>query len=86
MRSAAISSSASDCASRLVMSGAAVRVVQELMAHKPMQVTCRYAHLAPSFEQEAVETLGNTWNAKVADAAAKADEAAKAASAGQNAA
>jgi integrase len=41
-------------ASRLVMNGVPLRVVQELMGHKTIQMTCRYAHLAPSVELEAV--------------------------------
>jgi site-specific recombinase XerD len=34
-------------ASRLVMAGVEIRTVQELMGHKTIQVTMRYAHLAP---------------------------------------
>ena len=37
-------------ASRLVMAGVAVRDVQELMGHKTIAMTCRYAHLAPSHQ------------------------------------
>lgn len=52
-------------ASRLVMSGVDIRTVQELMGHKTIQVTLRYAHLAPAHQLEAVQRLCNTgsaWN------------------------
>ena len=35
-------------ASRLVMAGVDIRTVAELMGHKTIQMTMRYAHLAPS--------------------------------------
>jgi integrase len=44
-------------ASRLVMAGVDLRTVQELMGHKTIQMTCRYAHLAPDHELAAVERL-----------------------------
>jgi site-specific recombinase XerD len=44
-------------ASRLVMSGVGLREVQDLMGHKSIQMTCRYAHLAPSHQLAAVEKL-----------------------------
>ncbi len=34
-------------ASRLIMAGVDLRTVQELMGHKTIQMTCRYAHLGP---------------------------------------
>jgi integrase len=43
--------------SRLVMAGADLRTVQELAGHKNIQMTCRYAHLAPGHEQTAIELL-----------------------------
>lgn len=43
--------------SRLVMAGVDLRTVQELVGHKNISMTCRYAHLAPSHEQAAVEKL-----------------------------
>ena len=43
--------------SRLVMKGIDLRTVQELAGHKSIQMTCRYAHLAPGHEQTAVEML-----------------------------
>lgn len=53
-------------ASRLVMAGVDIRTVSELMGHKTIQVTMRYAHLAPAHTLAAVEKL-------VAPAATPAD-------------
>ena len=47
-------------ASRLVMSGVDIRTVQVLMGHKTIQVTLRYAHLAPEHQLEAVQRLCDT--------------------------
>ena len=44
-------------ASRLVMAGVDLRTVQELLGHKTIAMTCRYAHLAPAHLQEAVNRL-----------------------------
>ena len=44
-------------ASRLVMAGVDLRTVAELMGHKKIQMTMRYAHLAPAHTREAVEKL-----------------------------
>ncbi len=44
-------------ASRLVMAGVDLRTVQELMGHKTIQMTTRYAHLAPAHTLAAVEKL-----------------------------
>jgi site-specific recombinase XerD len=44
-------------ASRLVMDGVDLRTVQELMGHKGIQMTCRYAHLDPAHQLAAVERL-----------------------------
>ena len=46
-------------ASRLVMAGVPLRTVQELMGHKGIQMTCRYAHLADEHQLEAVMKLDN---------------------------
>ena len=42
-------------ASRLVMAGVDLRTVQQLMGHKAIQMTVRYAHLAPEHQMAAVE-------------------------------
>jgi integrase len=44
-------------ASRLVMAGVDLRTVQELLGHKSISTTIRYAHLAPKHQAEAVERL-----------------------------
>ena len=44
-------------ASRLVMAGVDLRTVQELMGHKSIVTTMRYAHLAQGHQAEAVECL-----------------------------
>ncbi|MGA3316414.1 MAG: site-specific integrase [Candidatus Korobacteraceae bacterium] len=44
-------------ASRLVMAGVDLRTVQQLMGHKAIQMTVRYAHLAPEHQMAAVERL-----------------------------
>jgi site-specific recombinase XerD len=51
-------------ASRLVMAGVDLRTVQQLMGHKTIQMTCRYAHLAPEHQLAAVERLCETENAQ----------------------
>ncbi len=53
-------------ASRLVMMGVDLRTVQELMGHKDIRMTCRYAHLAPGHKLGAVELLGH-WGRKTAN-------------------
>ena len=53
-------------ASRLVMAGVDIRTVAELMGHKSLQMTMRYAHLAPQHTAAAVARLDK--------AASKADE------------
>src|SRR5207302_3181352 len=50
-------------ASRLVMAGVDLRTVQELMGHKTIQMTMRYAHLAPAHKLAAVEKLAAGWQA-----------------------
>jgi len=44
-------------ASRLVMAGVDIRTVAELMGHKSLQMTMRYAHLAPQHNAQAVAKL-----------------------------
>jgi hypothetical protein len=39
------------------MAGVDLRIIQELMGHKTISMTCRYAHLAPSHKLAAVERL-----------------------------
>lgn len=44
-------------ASRLVMAGVNLRTVQELMGHKTITMTARYAHLSPEHRTAALEKL-----------------------------
>ena len=44
-------------AGRLVMAGVDLKTVQELMGHKTIAMTARYAHLAPTHKLQALETL-----------------------------
>ncbi len=44
-------------ASHLVMDGAHLRTVQQLLGHKDIKMTMRYSHLSKDFVQEAVENL-----------------------------
>jgi len=46
-------------ASHLVMSGVDLKTVQELMGHKTINMTLRYAHLSPDHKRKAVENLGS---------------------------
>ncbi len=50
--------------SRLVMAGVDLRTVMELAGHKTIQMTMRYAHLAPSHVAQAVEKLGPECHSK----------------------
>ena len=45
------------CASRLVQKGVNLRVVQEWLGHKTIQMTMRYSHLSPANLQEAAIVL-----------------------------
>ncbi len=44
-------------ASSLVMAGVNLTSVKELMGHKTIAVTLRYAHLAPDFQRDAINRL-----------------------------
>lgn len=46
-------------ASQLVMAGVDLTTVKELLGHKDIKMTLRYAHLAPVHKQKAVEMLDN---------------------------
>jgi len=44
-------------ASHLVMRNVPIRVIQELLGHATIEMTLRYAHVAPAFHAEAVNRL-----------------------------
>jgi len=51
-------------ASHLIMAGVDITTVKELLGHKTLTMTLRYAHLAPSHKVKAVDVLDNTLNGK----------------------
>jgi len=44
-------------ASSLVMAGVSLMSVRELMGHKTIAMTLRYAHLAPDFQRDSINRL-----------------------------
>jgi site-specific recombinase XerD len=46
-------------ASHLVMAGVNITSVKELLGHKTLAMTLRYAHLAPDFQRDAINRLDN---------------------------
>ena len=51
-------------ASRLVMAGVDLRTVQELMGHKTIAMTLRYAHLSSDHKRKAIEALEQRFSEK----------------------
>lgn len=54
--------------SRLVMAGVPLKTVQELMGHKTIQMTARYAHLSPDYLKNAVEMIAAPGSLRMATA------------------
>ena len=53
-------------ASQLVMAGVDIKTVQELMRHKSIEMTMRYAHLSPDHKKKAVDILGQRISTNIA--------------------
>jgi integrase len=51
----------------LAISGVPIKTIQELMGHKDISMTMRYAHLAENVEKEAVNMLNGLTNKKTRD-------------------
>lgn len=54
-------------ASQLVMAGVDITTIKELLGHKSLAMTMRYAHLAPSHKKNAVSILDSVINDKNTD-------------------
>jgi site-specific recombinase XerD len=52
-------------ASHLVMAGVTLKAVQELMGHATIEMTLRYAHLAPGVTRDAVAALAGAGQQQV---------------------
>jgi site-specific recombinase XerD len=50
--------------SRLVMAGVDLRTVQELLGHKDIKMTLRYAHVSPDHTRKAMAALESQFSAK----------------------
>ena len=58
-------------ASHLVMNGTDLATVKELLGHKTLQMTMRYAHLSQPHKKKAVEDLGEVFGGHYMDTEAK---------------
>lgn len=62
-------------ASRLAMAGVDVRTIQELMGHKTLAMTMRYAHLSASHKRDAVQKLNRPKTEAATDTTTDTSEA-----------
>ena len=53
------------CGSHLTMAGVDLRTVQEILRHKSILMTQRYAHLSPAHKKSAVDALENALSGAV---------------------
>jgi len=53
------------CASHLIMSGASLKDVQEILGHKDFRMTLRYSHLSPAHLRKAVALLDGRFGASI---------------------
>jgi len=47
------------------MAGVDLKTIQELLGHKTIDMTLRYAHLSPGHKRAAVEVLGKRMDTKI---------------------
>jgi integrase len=58
------------------MRGASLKVIQELLGHRSITMTMRYAHLAPEISRDAVLLLDGAANVRGSVVAASTENAA----------
>jgi len=58
-------------ASHLIMEGQGITTVKELLGHKTLAMTMRYAHLSPSHKAKAVQVLDSVFNVEEKSTAQK---------------